>query len=412
VNHGQAALAHEKLRRVLIIDDDERVLRYMSLMVKQSGFEAVVSSTIEPKLLTGLGPSDFIFVDMQMPGMDGIQVLEVLSHHGAKSRIVPMSGSHAEVLETAERIARRNGLSVAGFLKKPFRQAELRRILGEAPGELQRPKGNWPLPSEINIEDVVAGLEHGEFDTYLQPIINLATRKAIGYEALARWQSERFSLVSPDRFIGLAAQNGLLPRLTQQLANRALTYSAAMRARGLPWKVSLNLGIEDFVDNALPEKLAALVALHGLPANSLTVELTESSATQNETRLLEILARFRLKDIDLAIDDFGTSYSSLERLAWIPFTSLKLDMRFISEITTSSTARIIVESAIKLAKRLKLSTVAEGIETEDQLALLKGLGCDRGQGWLFARAMEFQSAVDWVETNGPHNSGYAPNGRG
>ena len=107
------------------------------------------------------------------------------------------------------------------------------------------------------------------------PLQLACTRKTIGYEALARWQSEKFSLVSPDRFIGLAAQNGVLPRLTQQLANRALTYSAAMKARELPWKVSLNLGMEDFVDSALPEKLAALVARHGLPAHSLTVELTE-----------------------------------------------------------------------------------------------------------------------------------------
>lgn len=400
MDQEQAALAHERPRRVLIIDDDERVLKYMSRMVQQGGFEAVVSTTIKPNLLTGLGFSDFIFVDMQMPGMDGIQVLEVLSRHAVKSRIVPMSGSHVAVLETAERIAKRNGLSVAGFLTKPFRQAELSRILEEAPGELHGQKGHWPLPSEINIEDVVFGLERGQFDTYLQPIVNLATRKPIGYEALARWQSEKFSLVSPDRFIGLAAQNGVLPLLTQQLANRALTYSAALKARGAPWKVSLNLGMEDFVDNALPEKLAALVSRHGLPAHSLTVELTESSATQNETRLLEILARIRLKDIDLAIDDFGTSYSSLERLAWIPFTSLKIDMRFISEITTSNTARIIVESAIKLAKRLKLNTVAEGIETEDQLKVLKDMGCDRGQGWLFARPMEFQSAMDWVEKNG------------
>lgn len=400
MDQEQAALAHEKPRRVLIIDDDERVLKYMSRMVQQNGFEVVVSGTIQPGLLTGLGPSDFVFVDMQMPGMDGIQVLEVLSRHTVKSRIVPMSGSHVAVLETAERIAKRNGLSVAGFLTKPFRLAELSRILDEAPGELPGLRGHRALPSEINIEDVVFGLERGQFDTYLQPIVNLATRKPIGYEALARWQSEKFNLVSPDRFIGLAAQHGVLPRLTQQLANRALTYSAALKARGLPWKVSLNLGMEDFVDNALPEKLAALVSRHGLPAHSLTVELTESSATQNETRLLEILARIRLKDIDLAIDDFGTSYSSLERLAWIPFTALKIDMRFISEITTSNTARIIVESAIKLAKRLKLNTVAEGIETEDQLKVLKDMGCDRGQGWLFARPMEFQSALDWVEKNG------------
>lgn len=400
MNLGPAELGHEKIRRVLIIDDDENVRNYMSLMVQQSGFEAVVCSKIEPHLLAGLGPSDFIFVDMQMPVMDGIQVLEFLSRHAVKARVVPMSGSHAQVLETAERIARRNGLSVAGFLKKPFRLNELRRILDESPSTLQGQKGNQPPPREINIDDIVAGQEHGEFDTYLQPIVNLVTRKAIGYEALARWQSEKFNLVSPDRFIGLAAQNGLLPLLTQQFANRALSYSTAMKARGVPWKVALNLGIEDFVDNELPEKLAALVAQHGLPAHSLTVELTESSATQNETRMLETLARMRLKDIDLAIDDFGTSYSSLDRLAWIPFTSLKIDMRFISEITTSSTARIIVESAIKLAKRLKLTTVAEGIETEEELKVLQDLGCDRGQGWLFARPMEFHAALDWVEKNG------------
>ena len=92
MNQGQAALAHENPRRVLIIDDDESVLKYMSLMVQQSGFEVVVSSTIKPNLLAGFGPSDFVFVDMQIPWMDGIQVLEVLARNGGKSSSVPMSG--------------------------------------------------------------------------------------------------------------------------------------------------------------------------------------------------------------------------------------------------------------------------------------------------------------------------------
>ena len=181
----------------------------MSLIIQQNGFEAAVSSKIESRLLAGLGPSDIIFVDMQMPGMDGIQVLDFLSRHAVKARVVPMSCNHAQVLETAERIARRNGLSVAGSLKKPFRLNELRRILDESPSTLQGQKGNQPPPREINIDDIVAGLEQGEFDTYLQPIVDLLTRKAIGYEALARWQSEKFNFVSPDRFIGLVAQNGL-----------------------------------------------------------------------------------------------------------------------------------------------------------------------------------------------------------
>jgi EAL domain-containing protein (putative c-di-GMP-specific phosphodiesterase class I) len=107
------------------------------------------------------------------------------------------------------------------------------------------------------------------------------------------------------------------------------------------------------------------------------------------------LARLRLKGSDLAIDDFGTSYSGLDRLSTIPFTSLKIDMRFITDMMTNKNARMIVESSIALAKRLKMKTVAEGIETEAQLALLKDMRCDFGQGYLFAPPMQFQKLLCW-----------------
>jgi len=157
----------------------------------------------------------------------------------------------------------------------------------------------------------------------------------------------------------------------------------------------VNLGVEDLIDNELPEKLAEMVSGHDLPPGSLTIELTESSATANEITMLGTLARLRLKGIDLAIDDFGTSYSGLDRLSTIPFTSLKIDMRFITDMMTNKNARMIVESSIALAKRLKMKTVAEGIETEAQLALLKNKRCDFGQGYLFAPPMEFQKLLVW-----------------
>jgi len=399
MGQAQESVVPKPARRVLIIDDEDYVRQYMSLMIGSWGFDVIANGKIEATDLAKLTRSDLIFIGMMMPGVDGIQVLEALSRQGVKSSIVLMSGSHADILGTAERIAKQQGLRVAGVLRKPFRSRELRRILE---GKLQeaRTSERQLRSSEMSIEDLLEGLERHEFDTYLQPIIELATGRLVGHEALARWNSEKFSLVSPDRFIQVAARNGILPRLTQQIAARALDYAGALKARGVPSIISINIGVEDLVDDKLPEKLTEMVTSRDLWPHSLIVELTESSATLNETKMLEILARMRLKGIDLAIDDFGTSYSSLERLSIVPFTLLKIDIRFIQDIATNVNARAIVQSAIKLAKRLNLTTVAEGIENEIQLRILTNLGCRWGQGFLFAPPMEFREALNWaIERN-------------
>jgi EAL domain-containing protein (putative c-di-GMP-specific phosphodiesterase class I) len=381
-------------RRVLIIDDEPSFCRLMTRLIGDLGYQAKSSCHLNPGDFAELSSSDIIFVDMMMPNTDGIQVLEVLSRHQIKPSIVLMSGVHGDVLAAAETIGKRLGLRILGTLTKPFRATDIRRFLET---EQHQPKQilKQSLASEINIEDVLAGLERREFDAFLQPIMDLATNQPIGYEALARWQSEKFSLLTPDRFIAVAARHGILPLLTHQILDRALDYAVALRERNMVWKVSVNLGVEDLLDNELPEKLAEMVSDHDLPQGSLTVELTESSATANEITMLGTLARLRLKGIDLAIDDFGTCYSGLDRLSTIPFTSLKIDMRFITDMMTNKNARMIVESSIALAKRLKMKTVAEGIETESQLALLKNMRCDCGQGYLFAPPMEFQKLLVW-----------------
>jgi len=152
------------------------------------------------------------------------------------------------------------------------------------------------------------------------------------------------------------------------------------------------------IDLPFGRSVVTLLAAHDLAPQSLIVELTESSATANEVVMLGILARLRLKGIGLAIDDYGTSYSGLERLSTIPFTILKIDMQFISAMMSNANARAIVESSIALAKRLNMKTVAEGIENEGQLTLLKEMGCDYGQGYLIAPPMEFEKLLDWIAT--------------
>jgi EAL domain-containing protein (putative c-di-GMP-specific phosphodiesterase class I) len=389
-------------RQVLVIDDDENFCSFMQRLIAGLGYPVRISSRLNIADFAELTTDDVIFIDMMMPGVDGIQALDVLSRHNVNSSIVLMSGAHGEVLVTAQTIARRSGLRVIAILNKPFRSADVRRILQQKHSEAIR-SPRLPSASEINIEDLLTGLERREFDAYLQPIAELATGSIVGYEALARWQSDKFNLVVPFRFVAVATRHGILPRLTRQIVGRALAYAAELKRQGQPWKVSVNLATEDLLDMELPEKLAVMVASHDLPPGSLTIELTESSATANETMMLGTLARLRLKGINLAIDDYGTAYSGLDRLSVIPFTTLKIDMRFIADMMSNKNAQTIVESSIALAKRLNMTTVAEGIETDDQFTLLRDMGCDLGQGYLLARPMDFAGLLSWSKAR-PRNA--------
>ena len=388
--------SHDVTRtRVLIIDDDISIGRMLKEIVASLGYSVRTTSRFEPSDAEDLNEHDFVFIDMMMPGTDGIQVLDALSRNQVKSSIVLMSGTHREVLTAAETIARRTNLNVTGVLNKPFRSTEIRELLSGRHGGDVRPQKTGVV-EEIGIAAIEAALDRHEFDIHLQPIIALQTSLPIGYEALARWRSPS-GIIAPDRFISVAAKNGILPRLTKQILKRALARAAELKARGLVWNVWVNFSAEDFADEDLPEFISRLLAENDLPANSLTIELTESSATANEVTMLSVLSRLRLKDFNLAIDDFGTSYSNLERVSVVPFTFLKIDKHFIAGLFTNPNARAIVESAIALGKRLGMRVVAEGIETPEQLQAMRTMGCDYAQGFLISRPMEFADLVNWAE---------------
>jgi EAL domain-containing protein (putative c-di-GMP-specific phosphodiesterase class I)/AmiR/NasT family two-component response regulator len=383
-------------RRVLVIDDEAAIRSFMAEMIGNWGFDVTTDSSVNSSHLANLSRHDIIFVDMMMPGADGIQVLLTLARHKIKSTIVLMSGTHAEILVAAERIAQQHGLRVAGVLRKPFKSHELRRLLAATPAQGEHKELQRPAP-EINVEDVVIALERREFEPHLQPIMSLSDGETVAFEALARWQGDRFNSVKPERFVRLAAQNGILPRLTQQIVQHALDQAVTLHRRGLPGRISINVGTEDLLDKNFPEKLAAAVSLRGLPAQTLIVELTESSAAANETRLLEVITRLHLKGFELAIDDFGAAHGALARLSLCPFKFLKIDKHLVRDIANNASARAVVKSSLMLAKRLRLTTVAQGIENEAQLHILKSLGCQWGQGYLFGSPMKLGDVLSWAE---------------
>jgi EAL domain-containing protein (putative c-di-GMP-specific phosphodiesterase class I) len=262
-----------------------------------------------------------------------------------------------------------------GVLAKPVRLETFRRTLEEhaAPSAARRH------------EALRTALDERQFTLYYQPVVHLASREAVGVEALVRWQHPLDGLLQPDDFIPLAEETGLITELTRAIVRLAVEQSARWSAAGLHIPIAVNLSALDLDDDAFPDRLSALCREHAVDPASIRLELTETATTRNATGLKAGLSRLRLKGHRLAIDDFGVGYSSLLQLRSLPFSELKIDRSFVADILRSEDAAIIVDAILALAGAFRMEVVAEGIETEAQLAALIDRGAVTGQGYLFSR---------------------------
>ncbi|RYC29150.1 EAL domain-containing protein [Lichenibacterium minor] len=233
-------------------------------------------------------------------------------------------------------------------------------------------------------QDLRGALERGEFELHYQPQVDLATELVSGFEALVRWRHPVRGLVEPGAFIPVAEETGLIVRLGAWVLARACADAAAWP---VPARVAVNLSPVQFITPGLPEAVAAALERSGLPPGRLELEITESvRLIDNDTNLL-VLHAFRDAGIQVALDDFGTGFASLSYLRAFPFSKIKIDRSFVSDIGRDEGCLAIVRAATRLARDLGMDTIAEGIETPLQLLQLRQLGCAEGQGYLFGRPM-------------------------
>ncbi len=217
---------------------------------------------------------------------------------------------------------------------------------------------------------------------HFQPLIDLATDRLVGVEMLARWPHPVRGMVSPAEFIPLAEDSGLIGPMTVSLLRQGCRAAA-----GWPAHVTLacNLSPIQLRDPGLPSTVAKVLAETGFPAARLELEVTESALVGDLVLARRLLEEIRALGVKLALDDFGTGYSSLRHLQLLPFDKLKIDQSFVGAMAADKESAKIVSAVVALGHSLGLSTVAEGVETVDVAELLRGLGCDIGQGWLFGR---------------------------
>ncbi len=235
--------------------------------------------------------------------------------------------------------------------------------------------------------DLRRALERGEFELHYQPIVSLRRGGVIGCEALVRWRHPERGLVAPPAFIGVAEETGLIVPLGRWVVWEACRQAAAWRARGGPWAemaVSVNISAKQLLQEDLVSDIADALHTTGLDPRSLRLEITESVIVGNAHQAVQMLARLRELDVQLHMDDFGTGYSSLSYLHRFRIDTLKIDRSFVSAMGDRGENSEIVRTIVTLARNLGIDVIAEGVETPEQLAQLRALGCEHVQGFLFS----------------------------
>ena len=242
-----------------------------------------------------------------------------------------------------------------------------------------------------------SALRTGQLRVVYQPIIELASGRSVGMEALARWRHPTRGEIPPTQFVPVAEESGLIAALGEEVLRQACEQFRAWQVAGvpLPLRLSVNLSRAQLTDPALPGRLAAIVQAAGLACGALQFEVTESLAMQDEAAL-GVLHALRALGVHLALDDFGTGHSSLAALRQLPVQQVKIDRSFVQELETSPYHRALVRAALQVADALQLELVAEGIETETQARILAELGCSLGQGYLFARPLEACAMAEYL----------------
>ena len=340
---------------------------------------------------------DIIISDLDMPGMDGLEFMRHVGEAHIPVSIILASALESVLLDSVETMTRAYGVKILGVIQKPITPEKLAALIklhlpAQVNANLARADG-----LSFSIEEIIQGISNDEFEPFFQPKVELASGRIKGAEALARWRHPQKGIVAPYAFVGSLEDHNQIDKLTWLILSKSVDFCCEWRtASGLDVSVSVNVSPKSLADVNFADRVTDLVKRKSLDCQNIILEVTESAATTEIGHSLETLSRLRMKGFGLSIDDYGTGYSSLQQLARIAFTEIKLDQSFIRGAATQQAARTILESSIDMAKKLGILTVAEGIETEEDWDLLRELGCDLAQGYLIAKPAESGEFMAWA----------------
>ena len=326
---------------------------------------------------------DILLVDLDLPGMDGIEFISRVAQQRLAHAVALVSALDQALLTTVQGMARAYGLRVIGAIEKPLTAGKLVTLIErfEQPEAGDEP----PEGEELSSQAIRAALDEGRVEAFFQPQVTFTNGQLVSVEALARLRGPGGELICPNRFIGVAEREGLIDDIAEVILTQACQWKLRWEREGLHTKVAVNISMRNLTRVDAADRYLQIVREQGVDPREVVLELTESSVMEEAASALHVLARLRLKGFGLSIDDFGTGYSSLSQLSQIPFTELKVDPSLVSGSPRHPRKRAVIEASLDLARKLNLGVVAEGIETVDEWQMLAELGCTYAQGYLIGK---------------------------
>jgi EAL domain-containing protein (putative c-di-GMP-specific phosphodiesterase class I)/AmiR/NasT family two-component response regulator len=385
---------------VLVAEDHEFQRSMLVEMIENLGARGVHEASDGRSALETVRelaqPFDVIVTDIDMPDMDGMAFIRNLAQAHVGASLIITSGLSRALLDSVETMCHAYGVRLLGTIEKPASPERLAELFRLHRPVVSRPERAKATVSEFALEEVLQGLHDEEFEPYFQPKVHLASSRISGAEALVRWRHPRLGIVLPYAFIGLLEAHERIGELTWTMLAKSAACCRAWREAGLDLNVSVNLSVSLLNDASIADAITWQVRNQGLDPRHMVLEVTETSAMSEIGVVIENLARLRMKGFGLSIDDYGTGYSSMQQLTRIPFTELKIDRSFVSHAVQQESCRLILESSLDMARRLRIGSVAEGAETQADWDLLRAVGCDFAQGYFIARPMPAEHFPDWV----------------
>lgn len=337
---------------------------------------------------------DIVLTDLNMPGMDGMELIRHLaqSHNGAA--LIVATDQEPGLLASVEKMARSYGANLLAGIRKPVTAQKLADAIG-----LYRPARprQGPSPSlHFEPDEIEAGLRADEFLPFFVPRARLAGGRIVGAEALPRWRHSSHGMLGPEFFIGALEAGGRVDCLMTLMLRKALECCRTWRTAGIDANLSLDVPFVSLADLTWADRVIETVNQAGLPPNSVVLEVAETVAASASGKVLENLARLRLNGFGLCVDHYGSARCSPDDLARAPFTALKIDASVVRRMRMDPEARAGLERGLSLAKAMGIASMAEGVDSAQDAALLREAGCETVQGTLIGAPMKSALFLRWV----------------
>jgi EAL domain-containing protein (putative c-di-GMP-specific phosphodiesterase class I) len=385
---------------VVVVDDDLFALRLISKQLQQLGFTncKCMSEATEAVRYLGANSSEakIVICDLQMPGMDGIELINAIAAQGFSGGLLLISGEDARLLRSAERLVEAVGLELVGALQKPVKLDALSMMLAAFSAPIKMAAAGQRPTSE----QVKQALECDQLINYYQPKVSLQNGAIVGWEALVRWQHPSQGVLGPGSFLPEIDALNLHDALLLQVlsgSTGALELLRQQASKGNGFKVAVNLADANLRDAKLPEQIHDLVKKYGVSPKNLVLEVSECRGATEKNLSMSTLSRLALKGFPLSLDDFGAGGTTLSDLSDIVISELKFDRAFVSNLQNNLAQRNSISSCIKMAQTLSMTTVAEGVEELEEWQVLRELGCQVVQGFLVAKPMPIAAIDAWCE---------------